>query len=206
MRRLAQALACLLALSCATACLAPNRSAQAVPREALSPKLDPFIFFEEGGALFVGVDGRAAQYTKKGSIFPLGLGLVNHQRTTVEFGRESFVLESADGRRYPLVSVEEFNRDYNRSQSDDRLGESLRTIMLSRYGQGYRFQPWTPFPASFRGGATNAPDRLQLGRANYTVTYLYFPIPASGLHGETFTLIVTPYESDESYLVDFSIR
>lgn len=168
-----------------------------------SPKLNPFIHFEEGNVMFLGVDGRAAQYIKDGEIFPLGLGITNNHGTPLTFRREKIILEDDKGMRYPLVSVEEFNKNYERSRMDARLADSLLGVMKGRYGQ-YPSVSWRLFP--YKGESSTTTDRLELGRNFWTVTYLYFPVPEGGLHDRLFSLLVNVDEMDETFTVRFFLK
>lgn len=167
-----------------------------------SPKLNPFIYFEEGKALFVGVDVRAAQYVKEGSIFPLGLGLTNNSDASLTFKRENFTLEDDQGKRYPLVSLEQFNRDYKRSRVDARLIDSLYEAMNTR-NHNYPKLSWRLYP--FSGEASTTSDLLELPRNYWTVTYLYFPVPEGGIQNRRFTLLVKVDEIEETFVVRFKL-
>ena len=148
------------------------------------------------------MDGRAARYVKSGSIFPLGIGLANQSREAVAFTRESFVLEAANGQRYPLVSLQEYNRDYGRSRSDLRLADSFAEVMASRFSN-YNFLRRTLYPA--KGGSSTATDSFELGRLFWTRFYVYFPIPETGIHDQQFKLLVDAKDGVETFVVSFSL-
>jgi len=170
---------------------------------ALSPKLTPFMHFEDGNVAFVGVDGRAAQYVKKGEIFPLAIGLANRGMTPITFGREGFVLETADGERYPLVTVEEYNRGYTRSGSDDRLLDSAREAMNTRFAT-YSYVSRRLFPV--KGGGGTSTDNFELTRNIWTLFYVYFPIPEEGIHGKELALLVDIKEHEDPLVVRFTVK
>jgi len=170
---------------------------------AMSPKLGPMIYFEQGAVLFVGADSRAAQYIKDESIFPVGLGLANTGKTAINFSRESFVLEASDGKRYPLVSLEEFQRDYTRSRTDVTLADSFLEMMNQRFS-GHTYLAWPLYP--YAGQARAVMSEYELGRQFWTHTYLYFPMPEGGIHKQDFSLLVTPRESDQTFVVRFEVR
>ncbi len=170
---------------------------------ALSPKLNPFVHFEEGRTLFIGVDGRAAQYVKDGGIFPLGLGLANMGSEALNFSVESFILETSEGARYPVISIEEYNRDYKRSGADIKLADSFAEGMLTRF-RNYNFTPWRLFPARGSGGGSQR--ALELNRGFWTQNYLYFPVPEAGIHGKEFSLLVSAKELPETFVVRFTLR
>ena len=174
-----------LAIWIAVALVVPS---QAASRSAEpSKKLNIHTFFERGEQLFIGVDTRAASSTKRGEIVPLGLAMANLSKVPVSVNRESFALEAPDGTRIPLISLEEFNREYNRSRMDARLADTLFGMMLSRF-DGNRFTPFRLFPT--RGGRTNATNSVELGRRFWTQNYLYFRIPETSRTGDVFTLLV----------------
>ncbi len=175
------------------------------PRVETSPKLNPFVHFEEGRALFVAVDGNAAQYVKDGdALLPLGVGLANTGTRNLDFSRESFVLEDSAGRKYPVVGIEEFNRVHRRSRSDETLFESFAEIMRLRFYNSYTEVRWVFFPTSALN--STASDRMELPRMHDAKGYLYFPIPVEGVHGRAFRLLVTPTDGSETYVVRFVLK
>ncbi|MBZ5640308.1 MAG: hypothetical protein LAO51_16300 [Acidobacteriia bacterium] len=169
----------------------------------LSPKLNPFVYFEDGAAVFIGVDGRAAQYIKSESIFPLGLCLANRTKRSLSFSRESFVLEDASRRQVSPVSYEEFASGYARAETDVRLSDTFLEMMQVRFGS-FRFASWPLYPA--KGVIATARDRVELGADQYTAFYLYFPLPVGGIHGKSFTLLVRAKEAPETFVVKFGLR
>jgi len=168
----------------------------------LSAKLTPFAFYEEGRALFIAVDTRATDLTKKGTVFPLGLALANTLAPAKTFTSESFILETDDGQRFPLVSHAEFRRDYKRSTTDERLAADFDESLRTRF-RTYNRIGWTLFPAA---GAATRQAALELNRGFWTRNYLYFPIPEGGLQGREFTLLVSVPEVEETLIVRFSVK
>jgi hypothetical protein len=169
----------------------------------MSPKLGPMVYFEQGAVLFVGADSRAAQYMKDETMFPVGLGLANTGKEAINFSRESFVLEASDGQRYPLVSLEEFQRDYTRSRTDVRLADSFLEMMNQRFS-GHTHLTWPLYP--YAGQPRAVMSEYELGRQFWTHTYLYFPMPEGGIHKQSFSLLVTPRGSDQTFVVRFEVR
>jgi len=193
--------AALITTSCLHSARIPTEHA---PGEELSAKLTPFSYFEEGPILFLAVDTRAAQYVDadESELFPVGIGLANRSQRSLTFTRESFVLE-ADGRRYPVASVEEYNRSYDRSRTDLRLAEPFVEGLAARF-LAYRYSPLFLFPP--RGGGGIVSNRFELGRNDWTQMVLYFPVPESELHGERFELLVDAEEVPETFVVGFEVK
>lgn len=183
-------------------CAAVRGGAAPVSKAVTSPKLNPTVFFEDGETAFFGVDGRAAQYVKEGTLFPLGIGLANRSKGPLTFTRESFVLEDQDGKKYTLASYEEF-QSYGRSRADARLLDAFAEIMRARFGN-FSFTAFHLFP--LKDQTVPARDRIELGRTTWTAGYLYFPIPPGGIHGKTFSLLVRAKEVPETFVVKFSLR
>ncbi len=166
-----------------------------------SKKLNIHTFFEEGEHLFIGVDTRAASSVKRGEIVPLGLAMANLSKVPVSLNRESFALEAPDGTRLPLISLDEFSREYDRSRMDARLADTLSEMMRSRFDSD-RFTPFRLFPV--RGGLTNATNSVELGRRFWTQNYLYFRIPETSRTGDVFTLLIDTGE-DAPAIVNFEL-
>lgn len=174
-------------------------------RDDLSPKLNPFVYYEDGRVLFIAVDGRAAQYHEaKEPFFPVGLGLANQSRTPLTFSRESFVLEAEGGQQFPTISHQEYLQSYDNTRQDMRLADAFQGILFARFGNLYRPVPWRLFP--FRGERAAVQERLELGRRHVTWGYLYFPVPPEGIHGKRFTLLVRPEDFPETFVVRFALR
>jgi hypothetical protein len=197
-------LAVVVILVAATVSCAGKGTIQTTPSgKSLASKLTPFLYYEDGATMFLGVDTRASQYVKEGTIFPLGIALANQSKSQLTFSRENFVLETASGQRFPLVSVEEFNRSYTRSRSDVQLADSAREAMNARFGN-YRFVDQTMYP--MRGGGGTSTDQFQLGRMFWTHFYVYFPMPEDGIHGQQFTLLLEVPEADDTFVVNFALK
>jgi len=174
--------------------------------DPISAKLLPLVYYEDGAVLFVGVDTRAAQYTKDAeSLFPVGVGLGNRSRRTLSFDRESFILETAAGQVYRLVSVQEFNEHYKRSATDRQLAETFLEKLQIRFA-GSAFRRGTLFPARAGAPDSTAIDKVELGTTDWTHMYLYFPVPSDGLHGRRFKLIVSAEGQLGPIVVSFDVR
>jgi len=198
------ALLAVLALLPSTGCLRSERiepATSTAPR--LSSTLNPFVYYEQGATLFLAVDGRATQYVKEGEIMPLEIGLANLSNKSLTFDRESFILEDDTGESYPVVSHEEFTRLYDRSRIDARLADTFAELMTIRF-QNHTYLPWRLFP--FSGEVSNVVDTFELGRQTWTMTYLYFPMPESGLHGKQFTLLARAKELPDPFVVRFAVK
>ena len=184
-----------------TACA--TKFPQGTGEAEVSPKLLPFVFYESGTELFIGVDGRAAQWVEEGEMVPLGLGLANLTQGSITLTREVFVLESEDGSQYPLVTLSEFKRDYKRSRTDARLSDTFLETLNARF-VNYAFRSWKPFP--FKGEVAAKNDEIELARRQWTHTYLYFPWPATGVHGKEFVLLVKVKQIPERFVVRFTLK
>ena len=192
-----------LALPLAAGCAARPAAAPTPLAASPSQTLNPFVYFEDGGIAFVAVDGRAAQYVKDERIFPLGFSIANRTKGTLTLTRESFVLEDESGVKAPPVSYAEFASGYGRARTDANLADSFREMMRFRF-ESYAFASWPLYPPA--SSSATARERLELGRSQYTISYLYFPVPAGGLHGKSFALLVKANEVPDALVVKFRIR
>jgi hypothetical protein len=173
---------------------------------ATSPTMLPLVYQEDGAVLFLGVDTRAAQYARDGeTMFPLGVALGNRARRTLTLGRESFTLETQAGERLPLVSVAEFNRDYRRSSSDLDLARTFLDALQAKFDP-QKFRARAFFPARGGTGTATAVDAFDLGTTEWTHLYLYFPMPADGVHDRRLELLVTVDGEPDPFLVSFEVR
>ncbi|RMG46443.1 MAG: hypothetical protein D6718_05615 [Acidobacteria bacterium] len=182
-------------------CTTPAARPGALP---VSPKLNPFVYYEDGRVLFIAVDGRAAQYQKHEPVFPLGIALANQSAGPLTFARESFTLETETGQQYPTIGHREFLETYHRSRRDVRLADAFQDILFARFQNLYAPVAWRLFP--FSGETSAVQERVELGRRQLTWGYLYFPVPPEGIHRKRFTLLVRPVNHPETYVVRFALR
>jgi len=169
----------------------------------LSSKLTPFTYYDEGKLLFIGADTRAAEYIKDESIFPLGIAVTNKTLGILTVDRESFTIEDEDGNRYPLASYEEYRSGYSRSNTDDRLADNFVEAMRGRFAT---FTPETLSLFPNTGSARNVTETKQIGRRRFAMGYVYFPVPATGLHDKTLRLLFRVKEYPDTFVVRFSVR
>ena len=200
--RLLSVFALLVPIGLSAGCL-HDSTIDAPARTQLAPKLTPFAYFEDGKIAFIGVDTRASQYIKNQTIFPLGLGLANRGKQALRFNRESFTLETEDGKRYPLASYEEYTRDYDRGRIDVTLADTFTEALRSRFAV-YNFQPFRLFPQPGSGGTVL--NQVDLARMSWTQNYLYFPVPEDGIHGKQFTLLVDIEGQPDTLIVRFALK
>ncbi len=198
-----------LSLLCtAPGCLGKNNTVSANPttKPVTSPTMLPLVYYEDGAVAFIGVDARAAQYAKDGeSVFALGLGLGNRARRTIKLDRESFVLETSAGSRYPLVTVQEFNQNYERSTHDTELAQPFLEGLQVKFNPA-KFRARAFFPSRSATAGATVVDSFELGTTEWTHMYLYFPIPAEGLHRHTFRLLVSVEGEPDPFVVGFEVR
>ncbi len=174
------------------------------PDSQLSAKLTPFTYYDEGELLFIGADTRAAQYIRDESIFPLGVALVNKTLKSMTLNRESFLLEDDTGKRYPLVSHEEYRASYRRSKTDERLADNFIEAMRGRFAT-FSYRELRMFPATSRLSTTSTSE-VEVRRRQMTVGYVYFPVPEGGLHKRDLKLLFRVQEYPETFVVRFSVR
>ena len=200
-------LALVAAIGTVPGCLGKTQvSSNPTSKSATSPTMLPLVYNEDGAVLFIGVDTRAAQYAKDGeSMFPLGVALGNRSRRTLKLDRESFVLESSTGQRYPLVTVQEFNERYERSSHDRELAQPFLEALQVKFDPA-KFRTRAFFPARGTTGVATAVDSFELGTVEWTHMYMYFPMPADGLHRRTFRLLVSPEGEPDPLVVGFEVR
>ena len=201
--RLSVLLGVVMLTAAAEGCAARSTGVARTGETDRSPTLNPFVHFEDGDLAFLGVDGRAAQYVTSEGIFPLGFCVANRTNTSFAFSRESFVLEDESRRRYSPATYREFASGYGRAETDVRLADSFLEMMRVRFS-GYVFESWPLFPP--RSASATVRDRIEVGRSQYTVGYLYFPLPEGGIHGKSLTLLVRAEELPETLVVNFGIR
>ena len=200
---LSLALLCTIPVGCAGKA---RMASTGTTKNPASPTMLPLVYYEDGAVVFIGVDTRAAQYAKDGeSVFPLGLAVGNRARRTIKLDRESFVLETSTGSRYPLVTVQEYNEHKQRSSNDRELAQPFLEALQVKFAPN-KFRARAFFPARAATGVATAVDSVELGTTEWTHMYLYFPVPAEGLHRRTFKLLSSVEGEPDPFVVGFEVR
>jgi hypothetical protein len=196
-------LLCLLVAVLSSGCAGRQVITGTQDRAPVSPKFGPSAYMESGTLVAIGVDTFAASKSKEGTIFPLGLALANNGKTPLTFNKESFILETGAGDKYPLVSHHEYLNDYTRSRADQRLAATFIEALNLKFRQ-YRQIEWPLFP--YAGSGSTRTDTLELNRMFWTHLNLYFPTPPEGLQGEEFALLIRSADLEDTLIVRFKIK
>ncbi len=182
-----------------------NRSAaQRDPR--LDRTLNLTTYYEEGKLAFLGVDTRPASLIRQGTMLPLPMALANRTKHSIHLATEDFTLRDDAGNLYPLVSYEEYRRDYRRFAADMKLAEPFyeaTNVHLGLVGPGD--PPYRPEPLPFFGNEGLRRDSLELGSFYFTRGILYFPVPPGGLKRRVFELHVSSRDLPEGIFVRFQV-
>ncbi|MCE5246594.1 MAG: hypothetical protein ABFD84_14445 [Candidatus Polarisedimenticolia bacterium] len=169
----------------------------------LSPRLIRTAYFDDGKALFVGLDVTAAVAVDAEKTLPLALVLANRGPSGAAFDRESFRLEDDGGRTFPLLSYEEFRALSRATSLDRRASEKFYEAAAQRLGPAAGGANPTIRAVPFFGVETARRDRVDIAPAEWARGMLYFPRPAGDLAGRVFSLLVRPIGAAETIVVKF---
>jgi hypothetical protein len=190
----------LLALALLGGCA--SRQTMTTPGEP-SPKWAGTSYYEEGELLFLSVDVRAARIGGPRNLLPLYFVAVKHRGSDfLELGRESFVLEFPDKTLVPLASYEEYENDYGRGRADARVVELYLDTINGRFPRPpYSWLPLDFFP--LRASGTFPRDKVAIRARDLVHGFLYFPLPEDPPLDRRYTLLLSPLDSEVTYVLDF---
>jgi hypothetical protein len=77
-------------------------------------------YSSEGRLWFIGLNARVSRMSGPKELLPLQAVIVNKNAGPTRLTREGFVLETPDGKRLPVISYDQFDKEYSRD------GEGLR--------------------------------------------------------------------------------
>lgn len=169
----------------------------------LSPRLIRTAYYDDGKALFVGLDVTAAVAVDAERTLPLALVLADRGQAGAAFDRESFRLEDDRGQTFPLLSYEEFRALSRTTSLDRQASQKFYEAAAQRLGPAAGGENPVIRAVPFFGVETPRRDRLDLAAAEWARGMLYFPRPAGELKGRVFSLLVRPLGAAETIVVKF---
>ncbi len=119
---------------------------------------------------------RASRIAERQEFLPLLVAFLNKSESRVELFRESFVLETSDGTRLPMVGYREFEDDYARQSVDLRAGNDFLNALNGRYPDPpFRHRALEFYP--HRSSGVVPRDDIELGQGEMAIGFLYFRLP-----------------------------
>ncbi len=174
---------------------------------ATDPRLSLTTYYEEGRVVFLAADTNAAGAKRREAILPLAIMLDNKSHGAIQLDTESFTLVDAAGKMYPLISYEQFRREYRRVAADQFLSQQFYEVTNLHLGlDGSSLSPYQPEPLPFFGLDGPRRDSFELGPNHYTRGFLFFPLPDDGYKGKVLELHVNAKGLPEEVFVKFRVR
>ncbi len=122
------------------------------------------------------IDVRASRIAQRQEFLPLLVAFLNKSESRVEVFRESFILETSDGTRLPVVAYSEFEDDYARQSVDLRAGTDFINALNGRYPDPpFRHRALEFYP--HRSSGVVPRDDIELSQAEMAIGFLYFRLP-----------------------------
>ena len=122
------------------------------------------------------VDVRASRIAARQEFLPLRVAFLNKSESRVEIFRESFVLETSDGTRLPVVGYSEFEDNYARQSVDLRVGQDFLNALNGRYPDPpFRHRDLEFYPRRASGIVPR--DEIELGQGEMAIGFIYFRLP-----------------------------
>lgn len=133
-------------------------------------------YASNGEAFDLIVDVRASRIAERQEFLPLLVAFLNKSDSRVEVFRESFVLETSDGTRLPVVAYSEFEDEYARQSVDLRAGNDFLNALNGRYPDPpFRHRALEFYP--HRSSGVVPRDDIELGTGEMAIGFLYFRLP-----------------------------
>ena len=190
------ALAALTGISC-------SRALQPTGAENRYKKFTGTSFSSSGERFSLIVDTQASRIAERQEFLPLMVAFLNKSKQRIAVFRESFVLETSDKTRIPVVAYAEFIDNYPRHRVDLRVGIHFLEAINGRYPS----PPFTKrnlefYPLKESGDVPRNDISLRTGEM--AIGYIYFRLPnqeALDALGNC-RLLFTPSGEDEQYVLE----
>ena len=149
------------------------------------------------------VDTQASRVAERQEFLPLMVAFLNKSDERIEVFRESFVLETSDQTRIPVVAYREFTENYPRHRVDLRIGIHFLEAINGRYPS----PPFTKRNLEFyplRESGTVPRDDINLRGGEMAIGLIYFRLPnqeALDALGNC-RLLFTPGGEDTQYVLE----
>ncbi len=149
------------------------------------------------------VDVRASRIAERQEFLPLLVAFLNKSEARVEVFRESFILETSDGTRLPVVAYREFEDDYARQSVDIRAGTDFLNALNGRYPDPpFRHRALEFYP--HRSSGVVPRDDIELGQAEMAIGFIYFRLPHEEALDEAGNcrILFTVGQDDTQYVLE----
>jgi hypothetical protein len=191
----------LLALS--LSCAKGKSSRMSQPKET-TRKASVTDYTTEGKTWFIGASIRASRMAgPTRSMIPVNMIIVNKDAGPNKINRESLVLETSDGTLLPVVSYEQYERDYR----DDRSDQLAGIEWIERHTGRYPDPPFTWLELEFfplRNTSVSPRDTIDTRGRELLHGYVYFGKPSEDYEFPEgkYKLLFTPQPGPDTFVVE----
>ena len=191
----------LLALS--LSCAKGKSSRMSQPKET-TRKASVTDYTTEGKMWYIGASIRASRMAgPTRSMIPVNMIIVNKDAGPNKISRESLVLEASDGTLLPVVSYEQYERDYR----DDRSDQLAGIEWIERHTGRYPDPPFTWLELEFfplRNTSVSPRDTIDTRGRELLHGYVYFGKPSEDYEFPEgkYKLLFTPQPGPDTFVVE----
>ena len=191
----------LLALS--LSCAKGKSSRMSQPKET-TRKASVTDYTTEGKMWYIGASIRASRMAgPTRSMIPVNMIIVNKDAGPNKISRESLVLETSDGTLLPVVSYEQYERDYR----DDRSDQLAGIEWIERHTGRYPDPPFTWLELEFfplRNTSVSPRDTIDTRGRELLHGYVYFGKPSEDYEFPEgkYKLLFTPQPGPDTFVVE----
>ena len=191
----------LMALS--LACAKGKSSRMSQPKET-TRKASVTDYTTEGKTWYIGASIRASRMAgPTRSMIPVNMIIVNKDAGSNKISRESLVLETSDGTLLPVVSYEQYERDYR----DDRSDQLAGIEWIERHTGRYPDPPFTWLELEFfplRNTSVSPRDTIDTRGRELVHGYVYFGKPSEDYEFPEgkYKLLFTPQPGPDTFVVE----
>jgi len=195
---------CVMLLAAAAICgCATGKASRLGGPPPVERKTNVVDYSSEGRLWFIGLDARVSRMSGPKELLPLQAVIVNKNAGTTRLTREGFVLETPDGKRLPVISYDQFDKEYSRDRADAAAGQDYVDRFTTRFPQPpFTWRELEFFP--LRNTAVVPREEMEIREGELVHGYLYFSRPdASYVFPQgKYKLLFSPAGGEETLVVE----
>ena len=180
-----------------------SRALQPTGAENKYKKFTGTAYTSAGERFSLIIDTQASRIAERQEFLPLMVAFLNKSEERIDVFRESFVLETSDQTRIPVVAYKEFADNYPRHRVDLRIGNHFLEAVNGRY-------PSPPFAKRnlefypLRESGAVPRDDINLRQGEMAIGFIYFRLPNQDSLDAlgNCRLLFTPGGEDTQYVLE----
>jgi hypothetical protein len=194
----------LIALLLLSAACAKGKSNRIGGPQKTVRKANVTEYMSEGKTWYIGASIRASRMAgPTRDLIPVNMVIVNKDAGSQRISRESLVLETSDGRLLPVISYEQFEKEYRDDRADERAGSEWIDRHTGRFPEPpFEWMKLDFFP--IRNTSVNPRDTIETRGRQLVHGYVYFGKPSDDYEFPEgkYKLLFTPSPGPNTIVVE----